>query len=225
MSALDCTYQRLLHGRTRRRSAHSQPRSTGRSQSTETSRSLGARTCPSASGAGLEAQMLPRVPYRERVDAGTATRGGHGHCPRPHLGRGQRALRNERSLDSRSWSSSLASCVSAIDLAVADTFCGSGQIPFEAARLGCDVYASDLNPIACMLTWGAFNIVGGSIESRDEARPRIRRSLVDRVQEEIDRLRHRRRRARLAKPRSSCIALKPAVHRPAGWFPCYPRGW
>jgi len=43
----------------------------------------------------------------------------------------------------------------------ADTFSGSGQIPFEAARLGCDVYASDLNPIACMLTWGAFNIVGG----------------------------------------------------------------
>ncbi len=43
---------------------------------------------------------------------------------------------------------------------VADTFCGSGQIPFEAARLGCNVYASDLNPIACMLTWGAFNIVG-----------------------------------------------------------------
>lgn len=43
---------------------------------------------------------------------------------------------------------------------VADVFCGSGQIPFEAARLGCDVYASDLNPIACMLTWGAFNIIG-----------------------------------------------------------------
>lgn len=34
---------------------------------------------------------------------------------------------------------------------VADTFCGSGQIPFEAMRLGCDVYASDLNPIACIL--------------------------------------------------------------------------
>jgi putative DNA methylase len=31
---------------------------------------------------------------------------------------------------------------------VADTFCGGGSIPFEAARLGCDVYASDLNPIA-----------------------------------------------------------------------------
>lgn len=45
---------------------------------------------------------------------------------------------------------------------VADTFSGSGSIPFEAGRIGCDVYASDLNPIACMLTWGSFNIVGAS---------------------------------------------------------------
>ena len=43
---------------------------------------------------------------------------------------------------------------------VADTFSGSGSIPFEAARMGCDVIASDLNPVACMLTWGSFNIVG-----------------------------------------------------------------
>jgi putative DNA methylase len=51
---------------------------------------------------------------------------------------------------------------------VADTFCGAGSIPFEAARIGCDVYASDLNPIACMLTWGAFNIIGASKEKRAE---------------------------------------------------------
>ena len=51
---------------------------------------------------------------------------------------------------------------------VADLFCGSGQIPFEAARLGCDVFASDLNPVACMLTWGAFHIVGGSPEEREK---------------------------------------------------------
>ena len=51
---------------------------------------------------------------------------------------------------------------------VADTFCGSGQIPFEAARLGCDVVASDLNPIACMLIWGALNIVGGTPEDREK---------------------------------------------------------
>ena len=51
---------------------------------------------------------------------------------------------------------------------VADTFSGGGSIPFEAARIGCDVYASDLNPIACMLTWGAFNIIGASPERRAE---------------------------------------------------------
>jgi putative DNA methylase len=32
----------------------------------------------------------------------------------------------------------------------------------------CDVYASDLNPIACMLTWGALNIIGASKEKRAE---------------------------------------------------------
>jgi len=31
---------------------------------------------------------------------------------------------------------------------VGDTFCGGGSIPFEAGRIGCDAYASDLNPIA-----------------------------------------------------------------------------
>ena len=45
---------------------------------------------------------------------------------------------------------------------LADTFSGSGSIPYEAARMGCEVYASDLNPVACMLTWGAFNIVGAA---------------------------------------------------------------
>jgi len=57
---------------------------------------------------------------------------------------------------------------------VADTFSGSGQIPFEAARLGCDVYASDLNPISCMLTWGAMNIVGASSEDRLRINEEIR---------------------------------------------------
>ncbi|HHF2982421.1 anti-phage-associated DUF1156 domain-containing protein [Vibrio alginolyticus] len=42
---------------------------------------------------------------------------------------------------------------------VADTFSGGGSIPFEAARLGCDVNASDLNPIACMLSWGALKLL------------------------------------------------------------------
>ena len=70
---------------------------------------------------------------------------------------------------------------------VGDTFCGGGSIPFEAARIGCDVYASDLNPIACMLTWGALNIIG--------ARPKQHKEIIDlqravrkKVDEEIIRL-------------------------------------
>jgi putative DNA methylase len=51
-------------------------------------------------------------------------------------------------------------------LKVGDAFCGMGSIPFEAAELGCDVYASDLNPVACLLTWGALNIIGGTDEVR-----------------------------------------------------------
>lgn len=70
---------------------------------------------------------------------------------------------------------------------VADVFSGSGQIPFEAARLGCDVYASDLNPIACMLTWGAFNIVGANKEKRNLLE-NAQKELVQRVQNEIDKL-------------------------------------
>lgn len=49
---------------------------------------------------------------------------------------------------------------------VSDTFSGGGSIPFEAARLGCDSIASDLNPIACMLSWGALNVIGASPEKR-----------------------------------------------------------
>jgi putative DNA methylase len=47
-------------------------------------------------------------------------------------------------------------------LRVGDAFSGMGSIPFEAATLGCEVHASDLNPVACLLTWGALNIIAGT---------------------------------------------------------------
>lgn len=47
-----------------------------------------------------------------------------------------------------------------------DTFSGGGSIPYEMARIGCDVYASDLNPVACMLTWGALQIIGADPDTR-----------------------------------------------------------
>jgi putative DNA methylase len=70
---------------------------------------------------------------------------------------------------------------------VADTFCGGGSIPFEAARIGCDVYASDLNPVACMLTWGAFNIIGASPEERARIEAAQRQVAAD-VDAEVTRL-------------------------------------
>ena len=34
---------------------------------------------------------------------------------------------------------------------VADPFAGGGSIPLEALRLGCDAYAGDINPVACLI--------------------------------------------------------------------------
>ena len=62
---------------------------------------------------------------------------------------------------------------------VADTFSGSGSIPFEAARMGCDVIASDLNPVACMLSWGSFNIVGATPVSYNDLKSHQERVVAD----------------------------------------------
>ena len=70
---------------------------------------------------------------------------------------------------------------------VGDAFCGGGSIPFEAARLGCDAYASDLNPIACMLTWGAFNVVGANPKLRAQM-DREKQAVFDKIDQEITRL-------------------------------------
>jgi len=70
---------------------------------------------------------------------------------------------------------------------VADAFAGSGQIPFAAAQVGCDVIASDLNPIACMLTWASFRLVGGSASFRSGLE-KAQQDLVDTVQRDLDEL-------------------------------------
>jgi hypothetical protein len=45
---------------------------------------------------------------------------------------------------------------------VGDSFSGGGSIPFEAARIGCESFGSDLNPVAGLLTWADLNLLGGS---------------------------------------------------------------
>jgi putative DNA methylase len=51
---------------------------------------------------------------------------------------------------------------------VGDAFCGGGSIPFEAARIGCEAYGSDLNPVAALLTWAGIHLIGGGKEVQEK---------------------------------------------------------
>ena len=51
---------------------------------------------------------------------------------------------------------------------VGDSFCGGGSIPFEAARIGCEAFGSDLNPVAGLLTWASLNLLGGGPGLQEE---------------------------------------------------------
>jgi putative DNA methylase len=53
---------------------------------------------------------------------------------------------------------------------VGDSFCGGGSIPFEAARMGCEAFGSDLNPVSGLLTWASLNLLGGGKAVQDEVR-------------------------------------------------------
>lgn len=53
---------------------------------------------------------------------------------------------------------------------VGDCFCGGGSIPFEAARIGCEAFGSDLSPVAGLLTWASLNLLGGGKKVQDEVR-------------------------------------------------------
>src|SRR5581483_6621141 len=68
---------------------------------------------------------------------------------------------------------------------VGDAFCGGGSIPFEAARIGCDAYGSDLSPVAALLTWAALNIVGGGPEVVERVQAAQRR-VYEAVKRQID---------------------------------------
>ena len=133
----------------------------------------------------LEARLLPKARYRDIVRGirrAEEVPGVHDHIwttVNGHLG---------------TQASSVADLVDELGVMryghgprVADTFAGSGQIPFEAARLGCDVYASDLSPVACMLTWAAFHIVGAPPSERAKLELGLA-SLASRVQARIDEL-------------------------------------
>jgi len=134
----------------------------------------------------LEAQMLPKATYRERVNEASrpeeVMETAHDHIwdsVNAHLGTA---------------ACSFPELIEQLGILrfghrprLGDTFCGSGQIPFEAARLGCDVFASDLNPIACLLAWGAFNVIGVSRDAQASL-VAAQTSLAAKIRKEIDEL-------------------------------------
>ncbi|TCA43560.1 DUF1156 domain-containing protein [Rhizobium leguminosarum bv. viciae] len=67
---------------------------------------------------------------------------------------------------------------------VGDAFSGGGSIPFESARLGAEVAASDLNPIACMLTWGAINVIGAQPDEYEALR-QVQRDVSESIETTI----------------------------------------
>jgi putative DNA methylase len=73
------------------------------------------------------------------------------------------------------------------NLIVGDCFSGGGSIPFEAARMGCDTYASDLNPIAGLLTWAGIHVNGASEEERIDIK-RFQKEVFNQVDKEISAL-------------------------------------
>ncbi len=53
---------------------------------------------------------------------------------------------------------------------VGDAFAGGGSIPYEAARIGCDVLANDLNPTSTLMNHGALGLIGGSQDAMSRAK-------------------------------------------------------
>lgn len=67
---------------------------------------------------------------------------------------------------------------------VGDSFCGGGSVPFEAARIGCEAFGSDLNPVAGLLTWASLNLLGGGSSVQDEVR-RVQREVFAAADQQI----------------------------------------
>ena len=67
---------------------------------------------------------------------------------------------------------------------VGDCFCGGGSVPFEAARIGCDAFGSDLNPVATLLTWAGLNIIGGGDDVVEQVHE-IQKEIYEAVDKQI----------------------------------------
>jgi putative DNA methylase len=92
---------------------------------------------------------------------------------------------------------------------VGDSFCGGGSIPFEAARIGCDAFGSDLNPVAGLLTWASLNLLGGGPEVQREV-TRVQTEALKAADEQVKAwgIEHNERGER-AEAYIYCVEVKP----------------
>ena len=92
---------------------------------------------------------------------------------------------------------------------VGDCFCGGGSIPFEAARIGCEAFGSDLNPVAAVLTWAGMHLLGGREETHEEVR-RVQEGVFSAADEQITewRIEHNNLGER-AEAYLYCVEVKP----------------
>ena len=97
---------------------------------------------------------------------------------------------------------------------IADTFCGGGSIPFEASRMGCDVVSSDLNPVACILTWGAVEFLGSN-EAFFTRFEKERRRVIDALDGAI--LKSNYETSEQGDRARIYLYCVEALHRPTGW--------
>ena len=171
----------------------------------------------------LEAQLLPKASYRERVEQAQTTRGSHGHRPRPHLGGGQRPSRHDRNVRSRNSSSSSGSCASATGRAWRTLFAA------PARSLSKPRGSAAMFTPPTLTRWPACSPGAPSTSSVAPSRSaeklaRDQQELVAQVQAEIDRLGSRPTAdGWRAKVFLYCVEV--AARRPAGWFRCCRRLW
>lgn len=114
----------------------------------------------------LQRTIFLRLPYAEQID----------RCVRPeHLEGPSPEAWAEINAHLGTTAASLAELVDQLGgrvfghtPRVGDAFCGGGSIPFEAARIGCTAFGSDLNPVAGLLTWASLHLLGGGPEVQEE---------------------------------------------------------
>ena len=68
---------------------------------------------------------------------------------------------------------------------VVDPFAGGGSIPLEALRLGCDAFASDLNPVACLILKVVLEDIPRHGPELAEELRRVGKEIKDKAEKEL----------------------------------------